>query len=145
MSGNELTIDCRAGNVRYYPHRDGPIDMGWNYTDSGPKGILARQTTFSGARLEIDWVGVAVELHGSATSGSYRLSLDNSGWQNGNPDFEVLGKFEGLASGNHTVTLEVTSTSDAVYFTRAVLVLGLESGYALFFHALTWFSHTGFL
>jgi hypothetical protein len=122
-----LPLDTRAANVRYYPSRDGPVERGWNYS-SNRGGI--RKTTFTGAKIEIDWLGTGIRLFGTATPSAYNLTMDGGKPQVGQPSSDgTLGTFSKLDNTNHTVSIEVVEASSEVKFSRAHLTLQLgETG-----------------
>lgn len=134
-----VSLKSQASNIRYFPYRDGPISDGWNLTYTGNQnnftngnnavGNDSRRTSLVGAGFEMDWIGTAAYLFGKAEAGTYAISIDGGEAQSGQPDGAtgLLGKFEGLSNGNHTVRLDVTNTTDGseVEFREALLTIQL--------------------
>jgi hypothetical protein len=137
LSPYNITISSQCATIVYQPYREGLISGGWNVTYSGNDdssynlqtigiGASSRRTTLAGATFQIDWVGTAIYLYGSAPSGSFSVSLDGGNSVTGSPDTSqgLLNSLTGLQYGNHTVVLTVVGGNE-VNFGGAVLTVGV--------------------
>lgn len=134
MSFLDLKVDAVAANVIYQPSGDGPMDQGWNYTNTKASlNQFARRTVQKGATVQLSWFGTGVRLIGHASDGTYRTTLDEEEPMDGQPAYNStaegtqLVKYSDLENKNHTVTLEVIGDGEnQVSFMGAFVTLQLS-------------------
>ncbi|KAK7464211.1 hypothetical protein VKT23_006377 [Stygiomarasmius scandens] len=148
-----VTLSSQTASILYLPRRDVDLDMGWNVSydtilsnaGSGyPQGFgnNFHRTSFAGATMEFQWTGTAVYLYGTASPGSYEISVDdvNLDLEENASSQDVLGSKSGLAYRNHKVRLTVVGGSQVV-FRYAEVTIGMgDSGYVI-----TWLRYVPFL
>ncbi|KAF7376434.1 hypothetical protein MSAN_00059000 [Mycena sanguinolenta] len=130
----ELTVDDTSTTVHYSPIGDtfgSPnLSAGWNPHWDSPgfssanlgavgSGQSLHITSLNGASLEIQWTGVGIELHGSATSSSYVITIDGQAANastSANPATGVLFSVDTLDEGDHTLSLTVQANESESLF-----------------------------
>ncbi|KDR71270.1 hypothetical protein GALMADRAFT_75145 [Galerina marginata CBS 339.88] len=135
-----ITITNDSPVVSYSPYRDGPSVTGWNLTCAGSLdsawfrpsfciGPSSHRSSFVGGTLTINFEGTAIYLYGSATSGSYTISIDGQI----NPSFAsdassgLLGAGVEMPFGKHSLVLSITQSS-TVSFSQAILTVEVGRG-----------------
>ncbi|KAJ7180326.1 hypothetical protein C8R43DRAFT_941973 [Mycena crocata] len=124
MSLLNITVLDQSPTFIYSPNREGVASSSWQSAWSGSadstydsthaknniaQGTSSHFTSLSGATVQIDFVGVAVTLHGQGTAGAYTTTLDEGQAVAGSPAGSVLATYGGLsATSKHTIMLRVT-------------------------------------
>ncbi|KAF9261308.1 hypothetical protein L218DRAFT_931099 [Marasmius fiardii PR-910] len=134
-----ITLPSGTASIRYRPFRDGDPNAGWNVSYpsgtklysglGGTQGIGAgqSQTTFPGATIEFEWIGMAIYLYGTASSSdAYQISIDSQDIGIGQEsESGLLGSKTGLVYGQHSVTLLARGGGEVV-FRNAVVTIGMR-------------------
>ncbi|EPS99024.1 hypothetical protein FOMPIDRAFT_1125411 [Fomitopsis schrenkii] len=139
-SGNclpyNISLTDQSAVVRFFPDRDGAVDDSWNttysdssfsewsYDDTFGKGVSSHRTTSVGAYILIDWAGTAVWIYGTASKGSYNVTIDQGSTVQGEGDVGgLLFSQTGLTYGLHTINLTVTGGEVSV--SGAIITVGM--------------------
>jgi len=141
-----ITIPDQSTTIIYSPYRDG-VDgaHGWqalysasnesaydvNSTENKAAGLSSHSTTFAGASFQIDFMGSAITLFGTAAPDIYTTALDGGNANSGAPADGVLAQYASLDLKPHTLVLNVTG-NQGLQFTAANITIGVGyPGYVL--------------